>query len=135
MTTSNSYEYVIDSYAWIEYFIGGKQALIVEEAINSGKAATPTVVIAEIADKYTKEKSEVLGGRIDFICSKTSVIDLSSHTARKAGTLKSSLRKEYKNNIGLIDVIIYTTALEQNAKVITGDPHFAQFKDVIFLQK
>jgi predicted nucleic acid-binding protein len=35
--------------------------------------------------------------------------------------------------VGIADAIIYATALKNNAKVVTGEPHFRKLPEVIFL--
>ena len=67
--TSN---YILDSYAWIEYFRGSKKGEKVREFIQNEKCFTPSIVIAELADLYSKKKYGFLQGDIDFIKSKTS---------------------------------------------------------------
>jgi hypothetical protein len=48
--------YVIDSFAWFEYFLGSNAGVRAKPYIEAGKAITPTIVIAELADKYEREK-------------------------------------------------------------------------------
>ena len=45
-------DYVIDSYAWIEYFKGSKKGQIVLPYIEGGHGLTPLVVIAELSAFY-----------------------------------------------------------------------------------
>ncbi|MEM2768072.1 MAG: PIN domain-containing protein, partial [Candidatus Bathyarchaeia archaeon] len=47
---------VVDSYAWIEIFIGSSQGEKAKEAIlKAEEAYTPDIVLAEIARKYMRE--------------------------------------------------------------------------------
>ena len=41
--------------------------------------------------------------------------------------------KKKIRDFGLIDAIILTTARKLKAKVVTGDPHFKKFKEVVFI--
>jgi predicted nucleic acid-binding protein len=46
-----------------------------------------------------------------------------------------SAKIKHEKKWGLGDSIIYATAKREDAKVLTGDPHFRGLKDVIFLEK
>jgi predicted nucleic acid-binding protein len=49
--------------------------------------------------------------------------------ARAAGAVRRRMKEG-----GIADAIIYATARLNHAKVVTGDPHFRQFPDVIFVE-
>jgi len=55
-----SYDFVIDSYAWIEYFRGSEGGALARFYIEEENSATPTIVIAEISRKLL---NEILAGR------------------------------------------------------------------------
>ena len=42
-------------------------------------------------------------------------------------------RFRHERDWGLVDALIYATAIREGAKVLTGDHHFKGLKDVIFL--
>ena len=46
-----SYEYVIDSFAWVEYFRGTEAGNKVRRYIESDHAATSTLTLAELKEK------------------------------------------------------------------------------------
>ncbi len=48
--------------------------------------------------------------------------------ARAGGAVRRGMKEG-----GIADAIIYATARVNHAKVVTGDPHFRQFPDVIFV--
>lgn len=50
-----SCKYIIDAYAWIEYFKASELGVIAREYIEDGQSATPTIVISEISRKLQKE--------------------------------------------------------------------------------
>ena len=50
-----SYKYVIDSYAWIEYFRGTRAGAKARRYIKEENSATPTIVIAELSRKLLRE--------------------------------------------------------------------------------
>jgi len=50
---------VVDTYAWVELFIGSKKGLIVKENLGSAEEVyTPDIVLAELARKYRREGVE-----------------------------------------------------------------------------
>ena len=50
-----SYDFLIDSYAWIEYFRGTRRGENVREFIEGGSAATSVLTLAEMHEKYLRE--------------------------------------------------------------------------------
>ena len=50
---------VVDSYAWIEHFLGNEKGVKTDEILqDSDEVFTPDIVLAEIARKYTRESIE-----------------------------------------------------------------------------
>ena len=124
-----SYDYVIDSYAWIEYFKGTKQGEIASKFIESGKAVTSVISIAELSEKYLKEGKD-FQERLDFIISQTKIINLDSNLAKVAGRLNFENKKKIKD-FGMADAIILATAGLVNGKVVTGDEHFKNLNSIM----
>ncbi|MEM2541458.1 MAG: type II toxin-antitoxin system VapC family toxin [Candidatus Methanomethylicia archaeon] len=134
-----NYDFIIDSYAWMEYFIGSKRGNTAKDYIEKRDSATPTIVVAEISRKLL---NEVLAGRetvtgredkLDFIKTSTLIVDLTEEIARLAGEIDIERRRIVKG-WGLADSIILATARRENAKIITGDKHFIDLKnEIIFI--
>jgi predicted nucleic acid-binding protein len=124
---------VIDSFAWLEYFSGSSAGAEARPFIESSKGVTPTIVIAELSEKYRRED---LGFTEDlnFIIGKTRVVPLDTEIAQKAGRL-SQERKRRVRNWGLADSIILATAREYKAKIVTGDEHFRDLVDEAIMIK
>ena len=128
-----SYEYVIDSYAWIEYFRGSSAGKNAREFIEGGKAATATIVIAGLSDKYTREGLPYFNEDLLFITSSTIIVSLSKDIAVKAGEINATMKEKVKG-WGMADSIILATAHVSNAKVVTGDKHFRGLKQAILIE-
>ncbi|MFH1054675.1 MAG: type II toxin-antitoxin system VapC family toxin [Candidatus Altiarchaeota archaeon] len=128
-----SSRYVIDSYAWIEYFRGSKAGGASREYIESGGAMTPTIVLAELSDKYRREKIDSLDEDLFFIKSKSQILSLDEETAILAGGLNSSMKKEV-NGWGMADSIILATTRKHKAKVVTGDEHFRKQTEAVMIE-
>lgn len=118
---------VIDSFAWLEYFAGSPAGLKAMPFIESGKSITPTIVIAELSEKYRGEKLSFKAD-LDFIAAKTRIVTLDSEIAEEAGVLSHD-RKRLVKRWGLADSIILATARKHKGKVITGDEHFRDLVD------
>lgn len=123
--------FVIDSFAWIEYFLGSKKGERVKGFLEQGSCMTPTIVIAELSAKYSSEDKD-FSERVKFIKFNTKVIQLNDEVAELAGKVKSQ-QKKIKKDFGLADSIVYATALFTDAKIITGDPHFENVKESIMI--
>jgi predicted nucleic acid-binding protein len=79
---------VIDSFAWIEYFLGAPAGHKAKDFIESDKGITPTIVIAELAEKYRRERLPIAAD-LDFIIAKTRIVPLDTKIAERAGITKS----------------------------------------------
>ena len=123
--------FVLDSFAWIEYYLGSRRGEKVKSFIESKKCLTPTIVIAELSAKYSKENKDFTD-KLKFMKFTTKIISLTDEIAEFAGKIKTNQRK-IKKYFGLADSIIYATALSCDAKVISGDPHFEDIKEAIMI--
>jgi predicted nucleic acid-binding protein len=128
-------KYVIDSYAWIEYFMGTKTGEKVKPIIeNTEEKITPTICLAEIYAKTLRaENDELAEKQRIFIKEKSALAPLDEITAVEAATLTSKLKREIPG-WGLADSIVYATALIKKAEVVTGDEHFKKLKNVTFIK-
>ena len=128
-------KYVIDSYAWIEYFMGTKTGEKVKPIIeNTEEKITPTICLAEIYAKTLRvENGELAEKQRIFIKEKSALAPLDEKTAVEAAMLTSKLKREIPG-WGLADSIVYATALIKKAEVVTGDEHFKKLKNVTFIR-
>jgi predicted nucleic acid-binding protein len=128
-------KYVIDSYAWIEYFMGTKTGEKVKPIIeNTEEKITPTICLAEIYAKTLRaENDELAEKQRIFIKEKSALAPLDEITAVEAATLTSKLKREIPG-WGLADSIVYATALIKKAEVVTSDEHFKKLKNVTFIK-
>jgi predicted nucleic acid-binding protein len=127
-----SYEYVVDSYAWIEYFRGSEAGKRARGFIEGGKAATATITVAELREKYTREGWPYFDEDLLFIMSLTTVVNLTKDIAVIAGEINAAMKAKVKR-WGMADSITLATAQVAKAKVITGDKHFKGLKQAILI--
>lgn len=116
-----------DSYAWIAYLAGKSEK--VRKIVDSDiLILTPSIVITEIKHKYQKEGHDYTE-RIKFIETRCIIIDISREIASKAAELK------LKHKLYTIDALIYATAIIKGAQLFSGDKHFKDIPDVIFIKE
>ncbi len=131
----------IDSYAWIEHFSGTEKGKKIKELMdNSNQVYTPGVVLAEVARKYLREGQDAatINSRLDVITSASSIIAIDSQLAFEAATvyleLKENAKKYRLNTPGLFDAIILATCRLLQAKIVTGDEHFKNLPETIWIK-
>ncbi len=134
-----SSKYVIDAYAWIEYFRASKYGETAKEYIESADSVTPSIVVAEVSRKLQKEielGNETPEGRLkrlEFISATSQVVELDFELAVVAGKTDCDMKKKEKG-WGLADSIVLCTARNLKGKVVTGDEHFRDLKEVVFIK-
>src|SRR3989338_5656414 len=70
-----SFDYLIDSYAWVEYYTGSKKGIKIKEIIETKNIATPILAIAELSDKFARENND-FNELFQFINSRSTIIPL-----------------------------------------------------------
>ena len=122
---------LIDSHGWVEFFAGGplaeKYARYVDGA-NTAEYLTPSVVVYEVYKRVKMLMGEGLALKaISFITTHTTIIDADKKIALNAAEIS------IRHKLAMADAIIKATAEDRGAKIITGDPHFKGFPDVVFI--
>jgi len=120
---------VLDSYAWIEYFLGSEAGKVVKEYLNIEEAVTPSIVLAEIARKYLREQideKEVVR-RLEFVSANNVIaeidVDLSLAAAKAYFEILEKAEREKLKKPSLTDGIVFAIGKTLGAKIITGDEH------------
>ena len=124
---------IVDSFAWVEYFRGTDAGRVVADEIEASAVGTPLVVVAELRDKYVREHLPDWSRDLAFIKEMTVLVPEDELIAVRAGEMKNRMRTEGRRDFGLIDGIIYETAREADAILVTGDTHFRGVRGVRFL--
>ena len=133
MKTSGDFVYVIDTYAWVEYFIGSDKGKTVRKLLEGGNNTiiTPECVLAEL-------KGWALRQDIDFeelyqIVRKLSDIQcLTTSDWLNAASIRNEMRQTMKD-FGMIDALIVAQQERFGCKVVSGDPHFKDRENTVFL--
>jgi predicted nucleic acid-binding protein len=134
-----SSKFVIDAYAWIEYFRASEYGEVAKKYVESTGSVTPSIVVSEVSRKLQKETelgNETPDGRLkrlEFISATSQVVELDFELAVAAGKTAWEMNKKTKG-VGLADAIVLCTARTLGGKVVTGDEHFRDLKEVIFIK-
>ena len=119
----------MDSSGWIEFFTGGPLAERYGSYLSPRyQLITPTIVLYEVYKKIKRERGEetalLFAGRL----SATQVIPLTDSIAFLAADL--SLR----HGLAMADAIVYATAKDQEAEVVTGDADLKNLPGVVYVK-
>lgn len=120
---------LLDSSGWIEFFTGGPLAERYAVYLTSRyQLITPTIVLYEVYKKIKRERGEetalLFAGRL----SATQVVQLTESIALLAADL--SLR----HGLAMADAIVYATAKDQEAEVVTSDADLKDLPGVVYVK-
>ena len=135
MTVSDSVV-IFDAYAWVEYALDSPKAERVAELLESAsEAITPASVLAELKESMLRQgiRAPVVNRILAYIKSRTTIVGIDSTVAELAGEIINFTHKRTIKNWGMLDSFVYATAKLRRGRVLTGDPHFKQLKDVIYI--
>ncbi|MBC7090983.1 MAG: type II toxin-antitoxin system VapC family toxin [Nitrososphaeria archaeon] len=127
--------YLIDSYAWIEYFMGTSAGEKVKPIIEGlEEKMTPTICLAEVYAKTVKvDGGEMAERQRSFIKESSALIPLDETIAIESAKLDVAMKRKIKG-WSLADSIVYVTGLIKKAKIVTGDEHFKSLENVLFIK-
>lgn len=120
---------LLDSSGWIEFFTGGP--LADRYAVYFApryQLITPTIVLYEVYKKIKRERGEETALLFSGRLSATQVVHLTESIALLAADV--SLR----HGLAMADAIVYATAQDQEAEVITGDVDLKDLPGVVYIK-
>lgn len=118
---------LLDSSVWLDYFCNASHKELIE---TEGDIFLLSVLsLYEIEKKLRKEKIEnyKILKSMDFIKKKSLLMPVTKEIAEKAASLA------LQHNLPAVDSLIYTTALLNNALLITLDNDFRDLPQVMIL--
>ena len=131
---------VVDSYAWIEIFLGSKKGETASQEIEDAElVVTPDTALAEISRKYLREgaRENTIRSRLQTISEASELSHIDESTAIASGKayleMEEKSKKEKIDKPSLFDAIVLATARVNKAKVLTGDPHFRDLPETLWL--
>ncbi len=124
---------IVDSYAWVEYFLSSEKGVKAKKIIESEKneLITPSIVLAEVKFWSLQEKKE-FQKFYEVIRADSEIIEVFSNDWLEAAEIKHVKRKTIQN-IGLVDCLLIVKQQELKTKILTGDQHFKTISNTILL--
>jgi predicted nucleic acid-binding protein len=120
---------VIDTSAWIEWLVGsalGKR--LGKQFPDKLQCIVPTIVQLELSKWLTRELGEEQADQVIAYTQKCVVVPLDTTIALMA----AELHRDYK---ATADAIVYATARQQGAELLTCDAHFKGLPGVTLFAK
>lgn len=121
---------LIDSSAWIEWFVDG---LLAEELARLMPAQedtiVPTMVQHELRKWFLRERNEEIADEVIAFTELCAVVPLDTRLALEAAELAG------RHKLASADAIIYATAREYDAELVTCDAHFDGLEGIVYLAK
>ena len=127
-------KYIIDAYGWIEYLDGTAAGRKVKDIVydESNMVYTSAVSLSEVVSKIGRAGKDLKIG-FGAITTYSKVYSVDYELAYQAGLEHAEMRKTIKN-FGLGDAYILATSKLLGAKIVTGDEHFRNIKNVLMIK-
>lgn len=121
---------VVDSSAWIEYFVGGSNADEFAAAIEADEdLVVPSLAIYEVFKRTVQLRGESAALEAVAVMLLGRVVDLSASVALEAA------RVSLQQSLPLADSVILATARLEDATLWTQDSHFEGLEGVEYREK
>jgi predicted nucleic acid-binding protein len=121
---------VVDTSAWIEWLIDSPlRVRLVGEMPDRIQCIVPTMVQLELAKWLTRERGEEVADQVLAYTQKCVVANLDTRIALRA----ADLHRQYK--LATADAVVYATAQEMGADLLTCDAHFEGLPGVAYVAK
>ena len=121
---------VVDTSAWIEWLIGSPLAARIASRLpTQSEWVVPTIVQLELAKWVTREIGEDAADRVIAFSMECRVVPLDTRIALSAVELHR------RHGLATADAIVYATACQEDAELLTCDRHFEQLPRVKLVAK
>lgn len=121
---------LVDTSAWIEWLTGSPTGKALEPSIPTQEDwLVPTMVQLELAKWLTRELGEDRADQVIAFSQMCRIAPLDSRIALAAADLCA------RHRLATADAIIYATAIDHDAELLTCDAHFAGLEGVRYLAK
>jgi predicted nucleic acid-binding protein len=125
-------KHVIDAYAWIEYLDGSTSGKKVASILESNDDVfTCAITLGEVISKVARMGKDAKIA-YDVLLSNSQIITVEEELSLQAGLIHCEMRKTIKD-FGLADAYILATSRKLKSRILTGDPHFQDFKEAIMI--
>lgn len=121
---------VVDTSVWIEWLIGGpSHKALMKEFPAKAQCVVPTIVQLELAKWLVREVGEEQADQAIAFTQQCVVAPLDTRIALHA----ADLHRQYK--LATADAVVYATAMEYGADLLTCDAHFEKLPSVLLIRK
>ncbi len=126
--------YLIDTYAWVEYFVGSSKGEILRTLFlkKTNTFYTVDCCLGELQAWSLREEKD-FHLLLHTVHANSTILPLTEEDWILAGEERFQLRKT-RAHFGLIDATLLVQQKKLECKIISGDSHFSGLKNVIFLQ-
>lgn len=121
---------VVDTSVWVEWLVAspvGKR--LAKEMPDKAWCVVPTLVQLELSKWVWRELGEGRADQVIAYTMKCQVVPLDTATA----LLAADLHRQHK--LATADAIVYATAIQQGADLLTCDAHFKGLAGVVWFPK
>lgn len=125
---------LVDSWGWIEYFNGSAPGEKVRDLIENPreKVLVSAINIAEVYNSFLRDfpypdNERLAEASREAMRQRSYIFEVDENIAVESARIK------HKMKWGIGDSIVYATAKKEGARLMTGDPHFKDVKDVVYL--
>ena len=116
---------VVDSSAWLEYFVAGPNSAFFSDAIeNTGELIVPSICLYEVFKKIISQRSESDALQAVALMQQGQIVDLDPVIALSAARISTN----YK--LAMADSVILTITRMNKAILWTQDSHFEKMQNV-----
>ena len=121
---------VVDTSAWIEWIAGSPVGeTLAQELPRNDEWVVPTIVQYELSRWLAREMSEAAAVRAIAFSMELVVAPLTTDIATTAATYAKV------HGLATADAIIFATAADAGADLLTCDAHFAKLPRVVYVAK
>jgi predicted nucleic acid-binding protein len=121
---------VVDTSVWIEWLTGSALGkTLAKQFPDKPQCIVPTIVQLELSKWLVREVGEDQADQVIAYTQKCAVVPLDTTLA----LLAADLHREHK--LATADAIVYATAQNQLAELLTCDAHFKGLPGVVFFAK
>lgn len=130
----------IDTFAWAEMIRGSRLAARARKALaDAERCLTPSIVLAEVASMCVRAgmADQVIELELDAIRESSEIVPIDEWIAIAAAHGAEELRSDARGRKiplpGLADGLVLATARRSHSRLLTGDPHFRNCAETVWL--
>lgn len=121
---------LVDTCGWIEWLTSGSLAKRYEPLMSQPhELLIPTLVQFELYKWVCRERDESTALEVIGVTEQGAVVPLDTSLALQAADLAAA------HQLSMADAIIYATARQHNAELVTSDTHFQKLPGVTYFSK